>query len=149
MGRKKFKKVIPTTLQRYGSNMAKFCRCILRSLDNPEGVIPFPLTDSQREAAHQLRRTCRHNGDDVADVSKRAYEFCYLMLSEMHPAARENEKNCSTLRFLVLMSLRIGGAWIHARQVTVMLSELQYWQRLVVFARMVETAENYEGGLIE
>lgn len=129
--------------------MAKFCRCIIRSLDNPEDVIPFVLTEKQLEAAHILRRACRHDGDDIALVRERTFEFCYLMLSEMHPTTSENERNCPTLRFLVLMSLRVGGAWIHARQIAVMLSELQYWQRLVIFSRMVQTASNYEGGLIE
>ena len=132
----------------YANDMAAFCHCIVLSLDDVEGNLPFVLTKRQREGALALSDQLDLDKKDLNSLADKSYIFCYSIMSDTHPGIIEDVTNCPVLRYIILSSLREGGRWLAAAQVVTIFMGSQYWQRLVIFARMQRT-QNRAGGLMK
>ena len=148
MGKAEFKRVTPRKLRCIGTDMARFCRCILKSLQDAEGELPFVLTNNQRAAGEELRLQCTLDLDDLEAITEKAVEMCYTMMSETHPSVLVDIINCPIHRFRMLLCWRSNNVWVHARQVPPLLAQSQYWKRLVIYARMLKTADE-RGGIMK
>lgn len=130
---------LKSTAAGYAKVLTRIIAMAIRSLGGNQAEYLMPLSSTQRAAVDDLVKSLRHKHDPQAPIQKVLFEIF----------ARKSDGplfSCPLLRFIICANIDQDGRVVHARQISPLLSQVQYGMQMTVYKQVLEAQTAHVDG---
>jgi hypothetical protein len=130
-----FNIVTKATIDKYGIVLTRAVAFVLRKVIGWQSTYDCPLTPAQTSNAEKLLDDLRMQAND-GQIESHIHALLYSLFAHIPTDYKEDKYFSPINRALVLMSIRDGGAWLAAGEITQIIAAMVYSIRSTMFFQL-------------